>query len=92
LYPAQFKKAAPSITTPSGGIGRDDFRGLGNFSELQENTDQEELDVLVIYITRESGGVWVARISGVVGQVVNLPRQITNLPHGIGHPSLNKQW
>jgi hypothetical protein len=28
-------------------------------------------------------------MSGVVGQAVNLPGQITNLPHNIGHLSPN---
>jgi hypothetical protein len=42
LFPAQFLEAAPGITTPSGGIGREDFRGLAKFSELSEKAGQEE--------------------------------------------------
>jgi hypothetical protein len=43
IVPYPVEKATASNTTPSGGIGQDDFPGLANFSGLREKSGRDDV-------------------------------------------------
>jgi hypothetical protein len=49
LFPPGFDKAAAYTTTPSGGIGQEDFLGLGNFADLQEKSGYVDWRIWEVY-------------------------------------------